>query len=353
MSFASSKKDPNEENGTEIVYDKVKLADIPKFSDLNQEVMAFVDKCTWMDKYGVDWCITSLGFVMVYVALVCMQSSNPLTFCLGVFIYGYCFQMFSVRCAHSSVHNALCESRTLNRIWGYFFGDLCGSFSSDVGYDIHIRIHHPHTNIIGLGDSSSWKVSFLPALFYMYCAPLLLPLMSVPVSIKELWGQWMKMARYCTLMMIGIAINLILLMKISGFSFIGACFCIHVSRALLSIPYIHVNIFQHIGLPMYSRDHRPKKIYQMSMGVLNLPRNPFLDYTFGHAIISAHVEHHLFPHMSDNMCLMIKPIVSQFLRKNDLPYNEDNYLSRMWHFTVKYKELMVNAPPITHFVGIQ
>ncbi|XP_062575288.1 fatty acid desaturase 6-like [Saccostrea cucullata] len=353
MSFAVSEKDSNKESGSEIVYDRVKIDKLPKFSDLNKEVIAFVNQCSWWDRYGVDWCITSMGFIMVYVALICIQSSNVMTFCLGVFMYGYCFQMFSVRCAHASVHNAVCESRFINRLWAFFFGDVCASFSADVGYDMHIRIHHPHTNIIGLGDSSSWKVSFLPALFYMYFAPLLLPLLSIPISVKELWGQWMKMTRYVLLMLTGLVINFTLLMKVSGFSFMGALLCILVSRSLLMIPYIHVNIFQHIGLPMYSRDHRPKKIYLMSTGVLNLPRNPILDFTFGHCIISAHVEHHLFPHMSDNMCLMIKPIVSRFLRKNGLPYNEDTYFSRMWHFTVKYKELMVNAPPITHFVGIQ
>lgn len=35
MFFVSLKKDFNEENGMEIVYDKVKLVDILKFFDLN------------------------------------------------------------------------------------------------------------------------------------------------------------------------------------------------------------------------------------------------------------------------------------------------------------------------------
>lgn len=43
----------------------------------------------------------------------------------------------------------------------------------------------------------------------------------------------------------------------------------------------------------------------MSLGVLNLPRLPVLDWAFGHSIISCHVEHHLFPKLSDNMCLKV------------------------------------------------
>ncbi|KAF2980481.1 hypothetical protein EK904_006055 [Melospiza melodia maxima] len=126
-----------------------------------------------------------------------------------------------------------------------------------------------------------------------------------------------------------------------------------VTRSLLAHPYIHVNIFQHIGLPMFAADRKPRRIHLMSRGVLNLPRNPLLDWSFGHSLISCHVEHHLFPSLSDNMCLKIKPIVSQYLKQKKLPYNEDTYSSRLWLFLQRYEELMVHAPPITELVGIQ
>lgn len=46
----------------------------------------------------------------------------------------------------------------------------------------------------------------------------------------------------------------------------------------------------------------------MSLGVLNLPRLPVLDWAFGHSLISCHVEHHLFPRLSDNMCLKVSRV---------------------------------------------
>lgn len=128
----------------------------------------------------------------------------------------------------------------------------------------------------------------------------------------------------------------------------------------------------------------------MSHGVLNLPRNPLLDWTFGHSLINCHVEHHLFPSLSDNMCLkvsapapgspkaqdttclvclwfehnykhcmcvwcgvQVKPIVSRYLKVKALPYQEDGYLSRLRLFFHRYQELMVFAPPITELVGVQ
>ena len=126
-----------------------------------------------------------------------------------------------------------------------------------------------------------------------------------------------------------------------------------ISRAILAGPYIHVNIFQHIGLPMYSQKSRPVRLYQMSTGVLNLSRNPLLDRVFGHSLINCHIEHHLFPRLSDYMCLKIKPLVKEYLTNNGLPYHERDYLERLKMFTLKYDEYMVKAPPITRFVGIQ
>ena len=68
---------------------------------------------------------------------------------------------------------------------------------------------------------------------------------------------------------------------------------------------------------------------------------------------SCHVEHHLFPRLSDNMCLKIKPVVSTYLKSNGLPYHEAPYLSLLWKFYNNYDELMVKAPPITELIGIQ
>lgn len=57
---------------------------------------------------------------------------------------------------------------------------------------------------------------------------------------------------------------------------------------------------------MFAADRKPKRIHLMSLGVLNLPRNALLDWSFGHSLISCHVEHHLFPCLSDNMCLKVR-----------------------------------------------
>lgn len=49
----------------------------------------------------------------------------------------------------------------------------------------------------------------------------------------------------------------------------------------------------------------------------------------------------------------MKPVVSQFLREKQLPYNEDTYLARFRMFLSRYEELLVHAPPITELAGLQ
>uniref|UniRef100_G1SYQ2 Fatty acid desaturase 6 n=2 Tax=Oryctolagus cuniculus TaxID=9986 RepID=G1SYQ2_RABIT len=216
-------------------------------------------------------------------------------------------------------------------------------------------MHHGYTNVVGLGDSSTWKLPCLNRYVYMFLAPFLVPIMTPLVAVERLRKADLGAAlRTLALISLGLYSHYWLLRHVSGFRSRGsALLCMLLTRSLLAHPYLHVNIFQHIGLPMFSLDKKPRRIHMMSLGVLNLPRQPVLDWAFGHSLISCHVEHHLFPRLSDHMCLKVKPVVSQFLRDKQLPYNEDSYLSRFRLFLSRYEEFMVHAPPITELVGLQ
>ncbi|XP_055006451.1 fatty acid desaturase 6-like [Boleophthalmus pectinirostris] len=232
---------------------------------------------------------------------------------------------------------------------------VCGAFSADAGVQAHVKLHHAHTNVLGLGDSSTWKVPSLSRGLYLFIAPLAVPVITPLVALAQLKHQSV-LSSLRTLLMVSLGLwsHFWILVRVCGFCSVpSALGCMFFTRNLFSLPYIHVNIFQHIGLSMFSPDQRPKRIFQMSHGVLNLPRNLLLDWTFGHSLISCHVEHHLFPTLSDNMCLKVKPVVSRFLKSKSLPYQQDSYLSRLRLFFHQYHELMVLAPPITELVGIQ
>ncbi|KAM8992169.1 fatty acid desaturase 6 isoform 1-T1 [Ara ararauna] len=324
-------------------------------AELSGLVQKVVKSSSWWERHGVDISILGCSFLLLPAGFLCLRSAQAIPFLAGVLTLGVVHHTLTVKGSHLASHNALTESKSWGKVWAIFFIELCSAFTVEQATYNHVKIHHGYTNIIGLGDSSTWKLPFLNRYIYMFIAPLAVPILTPLVALGLLRNvEWKAALRTLCCMFLGLYCHYWLLLHVSGFqSPWSALLCMLLTRSLLAHPYIHVNIFQHIGLPMFAADRKPKRIHLMSLGVLNLPRNALLDWSFGHSLISCHVEHHLFPRLSDNMCLKIKPIVSQYLKQKKLPYNEDTYASRLRLFLQRYEELMVHAPPLTELVGIQ
>ncbi|KAL8566042.1 hypothetical protein ACOMHN_062771 [Nucella lapillus] len=340
------------EKNKEVFHD-VQLDQLPDYLELKKQVDDEISKMSWWEAYGIDSLIHTFGVFGAVVSFFIMKTDSVPVCCVGVALLGCCHSILALKGGHLASHRAAVKSPAINRVLGYFFSDICGTFPAETAVTVHVKEHHAYTNIVGIGDSSTWKVPAIPPYMYMFITPFLVPAMTPLVSIATLWGQWFALCRFLLLASFGLWANFTLFMQVSGFTFLQALGLTIISRGVLSVPYIHVNIFQHIGLPMYTLKDRPKKMYQMSTGVLNLSRNPVLDLCFGHSIISAHIEHHLFPRLSDQQCLRVKPVVRRFLLSHGMPYNEADYEERVRVFLTKYQHLMIYAPPISHFVGIQ
>ncbi|KAJ8013500.1 hypothetical protein DPEC_G00030430 [Dallia pectoralis] len=323
--------------------------------ELTRLIQNMVNETSWWENRGIDISILALAFLLLLPAFLLLGSSSTLAFVLGLVLMGVSHAVITVKGTHLASHGSLTDSPAWTNLWAVFFIEVCGSFTVKAAVSGHVKLHHAHTNVIGLGDSSTWKIPCLPRSVYLFIAPLGVPVITPLVALGLLRDQSVgRGLRTVLMMLLGFFCQYWLLIHVSGFQCpYRTIFCMLFCRGMFSVPFIHVNIFQHIGLPMFSPTRRPKQIYQMTHGVLNLPRNSLLDWTFGHSLISCHVEHHLFPFLSDNMCLKVKPIVSQFLKEKGLPYQEDSYFSRLQLFFHKYQELMVFAPPITELVGVQ
>lgn len=330
------------------------LPNRPSMNQLNLLVKDFISHASWWDLYGIDLAIMFANFALLPISFLLIASGSIPLFMTGFLLFSYIHATFTVKLAHAAIHNALAgSSHFWNRLLAVFFVEIWGSFSEQGSYEAHIQLHHPYTNVIGLGDSSSWRAPFLGRVTYLFIAPLFMPLFNTMIGITLLAGRWWSIARFLCVAASGYIMHFCLFRYVAGLSILRTILCMITTRSVFSIPYIHVNIFQHIGLPMYDVKKRPRRLYQLASAALNLPRNPLLDYSFGHSIISCHVEHHLFPRLSDNMCLKIKPVVSSYLKNNGLPYNEATYTNQLCKFYKEYDELMVNAPPITELIGIQ
>jgi len=331
-----------------------------QYGDLQRQVKQIMASSSFWERHGRDRMEVLVGYLtMGALGLLLLRSDSLPIFFSGILALSWCHQMLVARAAHLSSHNSfgLPYYGHLALVW-FIESFMC--FPYDVAMEAHAKLHHPHTNIIGLGDSSSWKVPQLGRELYMFIAPLMLPLASPLIGIKETLAvvgkdpsKWKSLIRFLTLAVVGAVFQYSVFRYVCNMSGICAALCVWFTRAPYYIPYIHINIFQHIGLCMYVNENRPDRITQISTGVLNLPRNPLLDFNFGHSLISCHIEHHLFPFLSDTMCLKIQPTVRKYFKEHGLAYNERTYVNRFRLFFNDYEKLMVNAPYITEFIGIR
>jgi len=80
----------------------------------------------------------------------------------------------------------------------------------------------------------------------MFIAPFSLPLLIPIAAIHQLVAErsWKDLATFFIIAPAGLALHAGLLMYISGFTLLGALGIIYMYRGTLSVPYIHINIFQ-------------------------------------------------------------------------------------------------------------
>ncbi|KAF7203767.1 transcript variant X1 [Nothobranchius furzeri] len=213
--------------------------------ELNGMVQKMINESSWWERRGVDCSILMAAFVSLPTAFLQLGSSQPLWFSLGVML-GVAHAVITVKGTHLASHRALSESQVWGKFWTTFFIEVCSSFSAEAGVHGHIKMHHAHTNVIGLGDSSIWKVSLLLRIIYLFIAPLALPVITPLVAFAHLKGRALVLVIRTVLMVgLGLYSQLWLHINVSGFrSMHSALFCMLACRAMFSVPYIHVNIFQ-------------------------------------------------------------------------------------------------------------
>lgn len=62
---------------------------------------------------------------------------------------------------------------------------VCSAFSAEYAHYGHVKLHHGYTNVLGLGDSSTWRLPCLNRFVYMFLAPLSIPVITPLVAVGE------------------------------------------------------------------------------------------------------------------------------------------------------------------------
>lgn len=62
---------------------------------------------------------------------------------------------------------------------------MCTAFTAEYAKYGHVKMHHGYTNVLGLGDSSTWRLPCLNRYVYMFLAPLSIPIITPLVAVGE------------------------------------------------------------------------------------------------------------------------------------------------------------------------
>ncbi|NXU07166.1 FADS6 desaturase, partial [Buphagus erythrorhynchus] len=152
-------------------------------SELSELVQKVVKSSSWWERHGVDISILACSFLLLPAGFLCLRSAQAIPFLAGVLILGVVHHTLTVKGSHLASHNALTESKTWSKVWAIFFIELCSAFTLEQATYNHVKIHHGYTNVIGLGDSSTWKIPFLNRYVYMFIAPLAVPILTPLVAL--------------------------------------------------------------------------------------------------------------------------------------------------------------------------
>ncbi|NWT03601.1 FADS6 desaturase, partial [Mionectes macconnelli] len=200
-------------------------------TELSELVQKVVKSSSWWERHGVDISILACSFLLLPAG----NSAQPP-------------QITARGSRGGGSHQLLMTAALLGASAPLLFlpAQLCSAFTVEQATYNHVKIHHGYTNVIGLGDSSTWKLPFLNRYVYMFIAPLAVPILTPLVALDLLRNvEWKAALRTLCCMFLGFYCHYWLLLHVSGFqSPWSALLCMLLTRSLLAHPYIHVNIFQ-------------------------------------------------------------------------------------------------------------
>lgn len=311
------------------------------FAALSKDVNQTVSQYSWLGQYGNEFLWFGLRLALFFAGFGLFSLSHTWwTRLASIAIIAYAFYGVGITGTHESRHNAFVRTRRANERWGYFFGDFWSGESSLWWYSHHVQDHHVYTNIHGK-DEEYFSFPWINRYIYFFLAPYLMLFLLVYGSIKFLWGKWRDLCVYSVLAIAGYAFQTWLFAFTVSWPW--AIFCTWLMRSFYSPVFMHLALFNHIGLERLME--KIPWLPHQTKTTRNLKPNWFLVGMGGNAFVHRHIEHHLFPSISNRMLVKIHPLVQNALKTEGYMYIEQTYSECLRLCLVNYKQLFLKGPP--------
>ncbi len=293
-----------------------------QFISLSEEVQTFVRKESYFQKHGVEFVLMFVRFLFFAIGFFIFAQQGIIFKMIGLFVMLFSYGSSVITGTHETSHGAFFESKHANKIACYFFADFLINQSSLWWHNRHVEQHHTFTNIKGK-DPVLYIFPHINKYVYFFLLPYLLLFWFVKESIQFLWKDKKQFFLYLFLSTAGWTFQILLFYAVLPLSL--SVICVFIMRLTLAPLFMQLAVFNHIGLeePPHVKPWLPLQVKTTR----NVKKNFFLNSFGGNAFIDCHIEHHLFPRLSNRMIRKIKPIVLRAIAKAKYSYVEESYFS--------------------------
>lgn len=311
------------------------------FLQLSIEVKKKMDKQRWLQLYGFEFIWFLVRLFILAMSFLLFINSGIWYKIIGMLGLSYTYYGIGISGNHEAGHRSLSPRVGVNKVWGYFFSDFWTAQSSLWWYHRHVLVHHVYTNM----PEKEGTLFFYPWLnryLYFFFVPFLVNFWLVVNSVIFLWRKWGNLALYLLCATLGWTVQILAFAYFMPFG--QAILSAFIMRTLFAPIFVHIAVFNHIDL-----DNLDKKISWLphqTRTTRNLKKHWFITGMGGNAFVQCHVEHHLFPKLSNRMLAKIRPLVKEYVIKEGFMYIEDSYWVCLKNCLDNYENIFGQWSPV-------
>jgi len=309
------------------------------FVELSSRVQELIKQQSWWQLHGQEWVNLAIRLACFAASFIVFAQPGWAWKTIGILLLSYFYYGIGITGTHETSHLSFVRSFRGNRFLAYFFSDFWASQSNLWWKHRHVDVHHVYTNV----PSHEPKIFFYPWLnkyVFFFLLPYLVTLWLIGHSINYLKRRWPQLLLFLGLTMAGWAFHVWLFSTVVSIGWaIAATFAM---RSLMAPIFVQLAAFNHIGLE--DPETRLPWLPHQTMTTRNLQPHWFLNGMGGNAFVECHIEHHVFPRLSNNILAKIRPITMEFLKKEGYTYKEETYWSLLKNCLKYYHELFRENP---------
>ena len=296
------------------------LLPVQDFRELSRVVKELDDRQGYLQAHGCELLVLGARaalFALGYAACCRFASWGRAA---GVAVMAYAYYGIAITGVHEASHRTFVQSSRANRLWLRFFSDFWSAQSGAWWHERHVILHHVHTNVPGK-DPPLFVYPWLDKRLYFFVTPFLVSFWLVYHSVEWLRQKGENAALYLALAASGWAFHVALFARLMPLG--AAVLTAFAMRSLFAPVFMHLAVFNHIGLE--NPGSRGAWLPHQTKTTRNLKPNWFLSGMGGNAFVECHLEHHLFPALSNRTLAKVRPLVRKSLEADGYLYVEVPY----------------------------